>query len=562
MQHKNRKTIKKLHPSIQTGIKSGKKKYHKFSKRNDHRSVLSSLMLAALVIAYSLSGIGFNPGRAKAINNFTQDDWSGGLNSGIVSPSTNQHQSEVYNTTLSDHDVTIGATDTTNWCNTLDCDNNWQYRRGYSFYNEKGSSSETIYDLPIKITVQYDLAMKSDFSDLRVSNYAGDTDLVYWIQSKVDSDTATVWVLNPVVTGAENTIYAYWGNANASSLSNQSALTFTDRFRTTSGNTDPVGWGSCGNISYTNGEAILAQGCGLGVASPTGGDNSVTYTGEYELKMDLSVLNPGYGQGGANYIKVTNAGSPTNEEFSIGQQTVDNGNDNIPNQWMVSNLEISSRNDLLINFNPNDPNTPKFNSNQWVKFKFINYAPGSSPSGVELFYSLDGGTTFTKYDSFQPNDTAYPTMFQFQADQLPMSVRNVIAYHSEQEVSPAIPGVKQYFGGRIGSLRSPFIDFGTKAYFGNIHYTKIGTGEVGVKFHTWSSDPAGSGGYTYYNSTCNLIENGTAIYDATSCAHRGQQYGQYEIILSDDGTHTIGVTDVTVEYDNDLLAPTTPSNSV
>jgi hypothetical protein len=68
---------------------------------------------------------------------------------------------------------------------------------------------------------------KVDFSDLRFTSSDGVTVLSYWLQSKTDSDNAVFWVKVTENLDSDRTIYVYYGNASATSLSSQ-ANTFVD----------------------------------------------------------------------------------------------------------------------------------------------------------------------------------------------------------------------------------------------------------------------------------------------------------------------------------------------
>jgi hypothetical protein len=65
----------------------------------------------------------------------------------------------------------------------------------------------------------------SDFSDIRFTASDGTTLLSYWIESYTVSGSATVWVkINDDLSTNPTTIYIYYGNPNATSLSNGDAV--------------------------------------------------------------------------------------------------------------------------------------------------------------------------------------------------------------------------------------------------------------------------------------------------------------------------------------------------
>jgi len=99
----------------------------------------------------------------------------------------------------------------------------WSYRKPITISN-------TATDYQTKITVYYgsgtdgdnyvycNLHCQVDFDDIRFTKSDGNTLLPYWVESKVDSDYAIIWVKNdntPQTTG-----YIYYGNSGANSASN------------------------------------------------------------------------------------------------------------------------------------------------------------------------------------------------------------------------------------------------------------------------------------------------------------------------------------------------------
>jgi hypothetical protein len=81
-----------------------------------------------------------------------------------------------------------------------------------------GAAALTNYQ--VKVTVTYDADMQADFSDLRFSNASGRHRYRYWIESKTDSTTATVWVRVPSIPTGNSTIYMYYGRSGLPAGSN------------------------------------------------------------------------------------------------------------------------------------------------------------------------------------------------------------------------------------------------------------------------------------------------------------------------------------------------------
>lgn len=100
------------------------------------------------------------------------------------------------------------------WWNT-----NWNKKTEITITDTAGIE---INNYSIKLNINYDSDMQPDFDDLRFVNNAEDTELDYWIEEKIDSTSAIVWVKLPtLISSGDTTIYMYYGNQNTSSLSNE-----------------------------------------------------------------------------------------------------------------------------------------------------------------------------------------------------------------------------------------------------------------------------------------------------------------------------------------------------
>jgi hypothetical protein len=92
-------------------------------------------------------------------------------------------------------------------------------------------SDSALVDYQVKIDLDYEPTMQANFGDLRFIN-AADNLLDYWIESKTDGASATVWVeVDDIEASTDTTIYMYYGNPAASSASDGSAtFDFFDDF--------------------------------------------------------------------------------------------------------------------------------------------------------------------------------------------------------------------------------------------------------------------------------------------------------------------------------------------
>jgi len=123
----------------------------------------------------------------------------------------------------------------------------WSYRKACTI---RGSSAGAVADYQIKIVVRYGSGSdsgqnvylngkcRSDFGDVRFTDSDGTTLLSYWIEKLVLSGYAVFWVKVPYIPTypSTKTIYIYYGNPYATSMSNGSATwDFFDDFDDLSG---------------------------------------------------------------------------------------------------------------------------------------------------------------------------------------------------------------------------------------------------------------------------------------------------------------------------------------
>ena len=150
------------------------------------------------------------------------------------------------------------ATNTWDWT----CSSSYWYNSSWSkrkpiIISNLGS---TLTDYQVNFTVTYDSDMQVDFDDLRFTSSDGLTELNYWIESKTDSTTASVWVKIPTLANGDNTIYMYYGNPSATSMSNgDNTFIFFDHFLGSQVDTNKWSFtkGSLGNGNYSVASSVL-----------------------------------------------------------------------------------------------------------------------------------------------------------------------------------------------------------------------------------------------------------------------------------------------------------------
>jgi len=107
----------------------------------------------------------------------------------------------------------------TSWYNS-----SWHYRKALTIDNTNNSEDLTDYQVKVKLnSSNFDFSKaQSDGDDLRFTDSDGVTLLNHWTESySSSSQAATVWVKIPTIPASSSkTIYMYYGNDSASSISN------------------------------------------------------------------------------------------------------------------------------------------------------------------------------------------------------------------------------------------------------------------------------------------------------------------------------------------------------
>lgn len=104
--------------------------------------------------------------------------------------------------------------------------------------------------------------VKSDGSDIRLTDSDGTTELPYWLDSFNNSSTAKnykIWTKIPSVPNGTKDIYKYYGNSSATSSSNgANTFDFFDDFNAASVDTNK--WTVAGNVSQSGGIVTIGDG--------------------------------------------------------------------------------------------------------------------------------------------------------------------------------------------------------------------------------------------------------------------------------------------------------------
>ena len=121
------------------------------------------------------------------------------------------------NNNISLYGINIAQADTSDaWY-----DGDWLYRKEVTLTGSTGD----LTDYPMKLRLGYiQDKMNSDFSDLRFVNSVGTVLYDYYIEFKVDSDYAIVWVEVPSLPTSGASFFMYYGNSSAVSASDGDAV--------------------------------------------------------------------------------------------------------------------------------------------------------------------------------------------------------------------------------------------------------------------------------------------------------------------------------------------------
>ena len=115
-------------------------------------------------------------------------------------------------------------------------DTDWNYRKSV---NISGSPS-VLADFQVLMVIDTAVLMSGgkmslDCSDLRFADSDGKSELNYWIESGCNSPDTKVWVKVPFIPISGTTIYMYYGNSSAQSVSNgEKTFEFFDDFKDSS----------------------------------------------------------------------------------------------------------------------------------------------------------------------------------------------------------------------------------------------------------------------------------------------------------------------------------------
>ena len=111
----------------------------------------------------------------------------------------------------------------------------WSQSKFFIISNQNNPNN--LYNYQVKIVVQYQAGMRSDFGDVRFVTDNGITEFPYWMESKTDSVMATFWIKVPMIPGGGSLgMYVFYNNPAATYTGNGTAVfTFFDDFSSIAG---------------------------------------------------------------------------------------------------------------------------------------------------------------------------------------------------------------------------------------------------------------------------------------------------------------------------------------
>jgi len=149
-------------------------------------------------------------------------------------------------------------------------DSDWQY---YKVCNIDNNGYSGYYQMKINLSyddtldggenVTLDSHCNANFSDIRFVDIDNSTELPYWIEKKVDSDYALVWVNVSADAMSDGKILMYYGNSSATDASDgDNTFLFFDDFDGSSLSSDWWERLSSGSYSVSNGRLTVTGGSG------------------------------------------------------------------------------------------------------------------------------------------------------------------------------------------------------------------------------------------------------------------------------------------------------------
>lgn len=457
--------------------------------------------------------MGMAPNLQGAGNSWVQTDWS----SGVGASTDNQYQFSTLNTSTSGQ---FSLNSTTDWFSS-----EWDFRTPITLSNT--GSEQT--DYAVRVIIPFNAQMLPDFSDIRFANDQGD-DLNYWIESKTNTVSATVWVKVDVLEAAGDTvIYLYYGNADAMDASNgENTFLFFDNFN--GGTINASKWtqaNALDDFNISSSELVLGQG--------NSAWNQAFYTTQAFNRSDLSFE--------INY-RWTSANA-SNDALMMGWK--DNGTGasytNLVYGYYNSGGGTCTTNCVL---NIYEDGTSKTGlTGTWTKdTQYLIRLRMKNTGGAFYEQSANGGATWTTSfnSSYSIESTLHPG-FTLHSGLHAFDNARVRKWMSSEPTSSI--GSEENYYASSGELISNIFDTDAHgSYWGTLGWTTSLPTGTNVKVRTAkNADMSDASNF----ADCPNLENGEDI-SASACVKDGDRYVQYTVLLSRMGQASLVFSDLILNY--------------
>ena len=394
----------------------------------------------------------------------------------------------------------------------------FDYRKAVAIDNTSGGAL-TNYQINVVLTSSnFDFSKtQSNGNDIRFYDSNSTTALSYWTESwDANAQTASIWVKVPSVSAATTkTIYLYYGNANAPSVSNgsQTFIDFSD-FQ------DLNGWtiANTGNGSVTNSNGVATVAANSGSASMwravSPGVTSYVIESKYQrpstVRNRLSLLN--------------SDGSASALGFEIGD--FDQGI--YWNGWTGTSLVSNTWYTMQWIVTPSD-----------VYWNFLNYATGAVVSSQHKGSAAsDIARAWYQAGGESSSDIELVSGYRVRVYTANSPTVSVVADSGSKTITSS-----------SGIFTSSTFDAQELANPSTINWDATTPGNSSVAFQIRSADTeAGLSSATWYGPTSTsdyYTTSGTAI----NAVHNGNRWLQYKAVLAtDDSANLPALNSVSIGY--------------
>ncbi|OVE81248.1 hypothetical protein BVY03_04280, partial [bacterium K02(2017)] len=446
-------------------------------------------------------------------SNINQTNWSDGVGINLTSQfKTSQ------NIDYSDSGE-LKLQQTNNWYNA-----DWKLRQNINI-TQTGAVQ---INYPVKINLTYQNLMQSDFSDLRFTN-SNNTILPHWVESKIDSTSAIIWVkVDSLAANSTTNIYMYYANDTATETSNgDSTFNFFDDFSDVTLNADK--WTELNGLddfTPTAGKLVIGNG--------NNSWNQALHTKDSFSRSDLVM------------------------EFDYKWLSNNAGHDALMFGWKDNTSGKSYTNLVHAYYSPGGSNCISNCTNRI-------YEDGANRGNVNdgwdqdtdykirIFLKASGGAIFEMSQDGETWTTSYTSVYSTESDLHPG-----FALHSGQhqidnfKVRPWLttePSVNlaetESLYEDSGSLTSNIFDASKAgASFKKLSFSLNGNGIIKIRS---GKNKTLSDAKVF--SSCPSISNNTNLID-TSCINNKDQYIQYQITLNEENNQSPIFSNINIEYDD------------